>query len=609
MTYETENNKVVGVIEKELGGSSAKIKAIGIISEKDKYIHLTDVEARVFFPPNGFLFEPGFFHNHNFKVGDVISFWAEENYKAAEGYDKFKIKHRSVDVRPFGINARRIKGFKKTNLVACLESLSLEDDHSDGVFYGLTDKYVIGKLRTKSSVIEPALHHRIQIWDRNEDMIVSSEDSFRLLEEPTGDSIILDCMNDKQLFEWFRSSLKQLEPDYVKLLDTNASWRTNLPTLFSKVDKEKLEADRIRIQRVEEKFELIDLSNSDIKTLVNNSEKLNKAFQEVINNHKEEYKLGYKKELELFELEIENKKEKSSNEAAKYEQIINEKKETVTQLTESLQIIKDEIERLSENKERIIEDFSIIKEVLKGECLSQKNTSTLEDASFVFEELFVENCDEIININEIEEQLKFQLFSHNLNARFSKKILDCITNFAAVLVKDIRIGIAMAKATNNSRYIIQQVEPDWLHFKDFWHNGLGAIWESAHNHPENHHFLILEDINMSAPECYCRPLVDMITGIRTLIPYGKSKYPDNLKIIASYASFEEPEIGLPLNQEIFEGWGAVGFRGNIYENGIEVLQPSAKIFKPNALFDNSIDDFTKLEIENDIKNEFELIFR
>ena len=115
--------------------------------------------------------------------------------------------------------------------------------------------------------------------------------------------------------------------------------------------------------------------------------------------------------------------------------------------------------------------------------------------------------------------------------------------------------MSYAATTNNAFYIIQQIEPDWLHFSDFWKNGLGAIWKSAHDYPDKLHFLFLEDINMSSPECYARPLLDMITGIRMLIPFGKTQYPGNLKIIATKISTENPEIGLPLIRTNFHGMG------------------------------------------------------
>jgi hypothetical protein len=171
------------------------------------------------------------------------------------------------------------------------------------------------------------------------------------------------------------------------------------------------------------------------------------------------------------------------------------------------------------------------------------------------------------------------------------------------------LGIAFAEAVGNTNYIIQQVEPDWLHFSDFWKNGLGAIWHSAHNHPEILHFLFLEDINLSSPECYARPLFDVINGIRKHIPYGKTAYPENLKIFATKASTVEPEIGLPLIEKTFEGWGAVGFNDKLYETSDSdykslsgfIISESLNLFQPDEF---EIKDI-KLAVKQDFKNLFE----
>ena len=604
MDYNNEINKVVGIIEKELGGNSAKIRALGIISINNEFLELSEDEAKIHFPPYGFLFEPGFFLNYSFEIDDIIQFWAEENFKADERQDKFKLKYRSTDVKSFGINARNIYGFKKTNLVACLSDVSVDDNHSDGVFYGLSDKYIIGKLRVKNGIVEPALHHRIQIWDRDGQNIIANGNSNRLLKEPIGDSITLDCMNDKQLFEWFRDLLKQIEPDYVKLLDKNASWRKELPNLFSKVDDERLEADKIRLKRIEDKFELISFTHQEIKLLVDNSENLKEAFYKIIDSHKQEFKNGYKAELEKFEAEINEKKVSLNKEITKLEEQKTDKEEEVTQLTETTKIAIEEIESLKKNKDRIIKDFSIIKEVLNSNDLTQ----TTGEQSYVVESIIPHKGDKVGNCKNLENDLKCQLCYFNINSNFSRKILDVVFIYDAILIKDIRIGVALAKATNNAKYIIQQVEPDWLHFKDFWNSGLGEIWQSAQNNPEICHFLILEDLNMSAPECYSCPLMDMLVGVRSLIPFGKSNFPKNLKILASYISYEEPEIGLPMNKDTFYGWGAVGFRGNIYCNDKTKFEPTTTFSTPEIFKSNIIDEFEQEEIKNDVQEELKAIF-
>src|SRR5680860_201823 len=119
--------------------------------------------------------------------------------------------------------------------------------------------------------------------------------------------MVLDCMDDKQLFDWFRDELRKVEPDYVKLLDKKVRWRTEIPRLFSEADKKRYEVDKVRFERIKEKFSVLDLSISDITTLVEKSDSLQAAFINAIETHKEEYKREYKNQFEEYRIDFEEK--------------------------------------------------------------------------------------------------------------------------------------------------------------------------------------------------------------------------------------------------------------------------------------------------------------
>lgn len=606
MVFDEAVNKVIGKIDNKLGDKNARIKIIALLSEKDQLIRLSENEIKEMFPPSGFIFEPGFFYNYKYSLEDFVSFRIEENSRASAGQDKFKLKYGSPDLKSFGINTREINGFKKHGLATNLNTISL-GDKTDGSFYGITDKYIVGKLRCKNGNVEPALHHRVQLWDLENENIISVDGKCRLIKEPQGESIVLDCMDEKQLFEWFRQLLKQIQPDYVDLLDKNRSWRIELPNLFSATDKEKLEADHIRLKRIEEKFDLLELSRNEIKTLVDSSENLKVVFEKCLDNHKDEFKENYADELSQYKSEIEQQKKELETEINRIQEQKKSEENSLAKLASQIIEAETKLTEIKENKDRIIQDFSIIKEVLQGQNQSN-NSSQVNQNSFVLEEIIDGKNDSIKTIEEFEEQLQYHLSKYAFNPQFTTKITNVISTHKAIIVKDIKIGLSILEATNNAKYIIQQVEPDWLHFKSFWDNGLGEIWNSAHNSPDKFHFLLLEDINMSALECYCRPLLDILTGVRKRIPYGQTPYPNNLKIIATIASFEEPEIGLPIYRNTFDNWGAIGFRFDI--NGDTELLPELenKILNVDLLNNRNIDEFDRINIFNDNKTELDSIF-
>ena len=607
MEFDEDVYKIVGVIKKELGVGSARIKVLALLSKKNKLIRLSRDGIVHFFPPIGYVFEPGFFRKYKYKVNDIISFKVEKNDKALDGYDEYRLNSYDAELKEFGLKACMVNGFEKKGLATNLNSISLANE-VEGTFYGITDKYIIGKLKiTGNGKIEPFFRSRVHLWDLDPDNILCFEDNCRLINEPQEDFLILDCMDDKQLFEWFRNCLKQIRPEYVNMLDHKANWRIEIPRLFENVDEERLKADNIRWKRIEEKMDLLELSEETVLSLAGNSEKFKKIFSQSIKSHIEEFKDKYKLELDEFKNEIDQQKLVLSSNITDLEKQKISKDMLLKEITETVKLEKEKLDQLKENKDRIIQDFSIIKDVLQ-EHPQKIECNNLQSDSFVIEEIENNICDKITSVDQFEEQLKYQLFENKINPMFAKNIYNVTSLYNIILVKDIRMGIAIAKATNNAKYIIQQVEPDWLHFSDFWNNGLGKIWESAQNLPETFHFLLLEDINMSALECYCRPLLDIINGVRNKIPYGKTSFPPNLKILATIASFDEPAIGLPIYKDIFENCGAVGFRGNI--NGIvePIIKPESKLLSIPFLEKQVFEEFEIEEIKNGVDQEINKIF-
>ena len=445
------------------------------------------------------------------------------------------------------------------------------------------------------------------MWDLDECETVAYKNEIYLLSEPKGESMPLDCMDDKQLFDWFREELKKIEPEYVNMLDLKAKWRTEIPKLFSQSNKERYEVDKVRFDRVNEKFQYINFTLSDITALIEKSDSLKTAFNLAIEKHKEEFKAEYENQIEEYRIEVEKQKKQLDEEIRTLEARKEKNKTNLNDLIGEIQNSQLKIEKLNQNKERILADFSIIKEVL-GDGVDA-NSSIKAPDTFVIENIEKsKNSTLFISKDDLEKALQFQLNKLDLFPNLAKRIINIMSVFDAIFISDIRIGIAMVEATNNATYIIQNVEPDWLHFSNLWENGLGAIWQSAHENPEKLHFLILEDINLSSPECYGRPLFDMIVGVRKIIPIGKSPFPKNLRILATVASTENPEIGLPLNKATFNGWAAIGFKDDIYRKSEDVIEKTNGFVDTSSFLNFIPDEFEADEIKTVVQQEYSNLF-
>lgn len=624
MEFNIESDRLIGIVDHELGGRSARIKVLAFITPNNQVNNINELEAMNLFPPKGFVFEPGFFHNHNFQVKDIICFSAEENEMAIDGKDLFRIAE-SQKVQRYGVKARRVKNFSKHDRVTDLSKIIVIGDDSDGDFYGITDKYIIGKLRKKGSLVEPIKHHRINIWDLDELNVMDLKSQILLHKEPSGESFPIDCMDDKTLFDWFRKNLRKIDPDYVALLDKKAKWRDEFPILISNSADEIYEVDKTRLKRIVGVFDKISLSLDEILLLINTSDKLHDIFADIVENHKEEIKNTYRVEIDEFIENNELEKEKLTKDIETYSDGIELQKEI---LQEELNILKNkkvekekeiqvgiktlekqkkQIDLINQNKERILSDFSVISDVLSLNQNNDKKDSNLDHLFIMESSKFTKGTVPFSNRSDFSDNLKFHLKKHQLFPNYAKRMIDIISSSQAILLKDIRLGIAFAEATNNANYIIQQVEPDWLHFKDFWKNGLGEIWQSAHQYPDKLHLLFLQDLNLSSPECYARPLLDMISGIRKRIPFGNNSYPNNLKIMATRLPSHNPEIGLPVYEQTFLDWSTLGYSGDIYKKSNEINK-STEGFLTTEQLDSFKPDELDLELLNSSNLENNLVF-
>ncbi len=118
-----------------------------------------------------------------------------------------------------------------------------------------------------------------------------------------------------------------------------------------------------------------------------------------------------------------------------------------------------------------------------------------------------------------------------------------------LIVDDIGDGVIFALQLGNVIYQLCQPSPKWISFHDFWTESLRPIWESAHQNPNIWHVLLIENFNIALPECWGKPLWNILSGMTTLLPCAKHPtLPDNLRIIVSEAATESDDnshLGLP----------------------------------------------------------------
>lgn len=563
MEFDIEKNKVVGIIDHRLKGDCVKIRPIGFINSKKCCELFTDSEILELFPNSGHVFEPGFFLNYSWKIGELIEFKVKEIEIPKEDGDLYRMfTDNNNKPKPYGFRVFNVRNLIVNQSSIDLSQIILEngDENYLSSFFCICKDRIYGKLKSQNGKIVTE-GHSVRSWDKAKCSYFEYLHYRYLLQEPGVNENLFDTMDENDLFTWFKKKLNELNINKRALdfLNQNIRWQDGFSEVLKDPTEEKLRLERIRFERIVNSITQFELSITDIKELIKTSEKLERIFIASIERHKTELRSEYTEEIEKLEAQKELEKQKLEQSLSKISVDIAHKKNELASLDEEISTKKSHIEHIAANKDRILSDFSIIQEVLGGKSEHRKSIENTED-SFVIEAIMPsEGVNQIIQKDIFISRLKYHLNRRQRDISKAAKMLAGIATFKGIFANDVNCLLALIEATGNAKYIIQQVEPDWLHFKDLWVNGLEAIWKSSHENPDILHFLVLEDINLASPECFMRPLLDCMNGIRKRIPYALNEYPDNLKIIATKISSDEPRIGLPLYQKTFGNWAAYGF--------------------------------------------------
>jgi hypothetical protein len=560
MEFDNVSGWAFGVISKRRGEISGQIKALALIDENKKISKKLDEEGSLErFPPSGYIFAPLLLSgDDNLEVGDSVIFRFEENkQKKNDEHDSFIISPNTLSkkgymIHPIANDFIEAENYLRINVLQHL--LDLSEDVS--FFLGTSDS-VIGEFKVNKGEIRPKVHKEAKVWRISDCNLIESEDAIFLYDIPGSETeyTYIDCMDSKQLSEWFRKQLMKIDRVFIKQLDDTTKWRDELPKKFADDDAHINELNKTRLKRIMTILENIEFTRGEIEVLSNNFPDFKKIYGKKIEDFKEEYRNEFKSEFEEERKRQNQEISDKQKEIQKLENDISKRKKELKKLDDLTAEHKKTINHLETNKDRLLKDFSIFQSVTNPNAI-QTSSSFNSVLPYVIEEEKPLGTT-IDRREDFLERLKYFLNRYKVKEEISIRLLNAASAFRCFFVPEISFAIAFAEAAGNTKYIIRQVEPDWLHFKNFWYNGLGVLWNSSHKEPDILHLLVLEDINLASPECWGRPLFDILAGLRKKIPYGNTSWPSNFKIAATWLPSDNPNIGLPLYKQTFSHWGAV----------------------------------------------------
>ncbi|MDR1896179.1 MAG: hypothetical protein LBR10_05260 [Prevotellaceae bacterium] len=508
--------------------------------------------TRAFFPPHGKVFYPA-------PLNSYCSFQVVRSAGKIENGDDYIVKSDSL------------KPLKYYNLIrkpalSC-QSLPLEElqkigmDRQEGTYYIhiINTKELIGPFVKDHRGFLPRTGKEAKIYNVSSglDNLLPDNDKPVFLNAPDVCFDVkseIDCMSDEQLREWFRNKLKEIQGFSTE--------KENAIRIMKEMLKEKSlssadDLDTVRFERVRENFDQYLFSYEELKDLFINDgfDKISQKIEAMRSEIKQEYESSLLGELEhLNEEKIKLGSEKDI--------VFSE----INEMKSEKENIEKEIRLLTENRDLLMLQFRTSAQM---GIHNANDTGRLDIKSTCYE--IPKDGKSFAELKAIDDsyeglELHYRIIEKNLNrAGYDEGLFSLyqgdessLLKARAVFIPCISWAYIFAQSIGNAKVYAMHVEHDWLHYRDFCENGLLSIWNDASEEKDKNYILVLEDFNITQPECGCTPFLDVINGYRPILEGTDLGLPKNLKIFATVIPPNEENVGLRLSERLFRKWGRFG---------------------------------------------------
>ena len=560
-TFDYEQYRVVGLVEDKLG-DNATINVIGYCDDNLHVFHsLNNAEALELFPTRGKVFAYRFNIDYRHLKGRIVCLCVQPSNK--DDREKF-VWDWDAEVIEYGQRIFTLKGeFTEDSQhnYDILTNNGLHDVNSDKLVYSCGRVY---------QIIPDNNDRVLKYWEASSlDMVtVDGYKYFVGISLPKHDGL-LDITNDEQLANWYLS--KVVKKNWAGIVQAQSfrnseSFLRELLSSQKDLDAATIENRLKRLLSIDTSISLMFDSLKDIAETPWFSEVVNRSIsqekehliEQLKNDNLEEIqKIKEYHDLELMQLEEEQKAK-----IEKLQQEIDEKRkdlevqertldaklqeknfeielldETAKEKQQAITTLEESIAKMNDRKASIIQDFSIIQEVLSTSVPQDKVAGIASSKQFTLEEInysanpitrfqaYVKSLEDVLKVNEAPK------CSPQALARLLAKYL-------VVLCPSQTIAQSLIMASHKCRYMTEYVSAKWASFDDLWNNGLAYIVGKSNEEPETIHFLLLQNINLSYLPNYLQPLADLQKGLITKFPATDIPLPKNLRILCTVAEDE-----------------------------------------------------------------------
>lgn len=578
-----ENLKIVGIAE-PLGPQNARVYVVGYLDESWKFNSLTHSQAEDIFPTEGRIFAPHLQDRRPELVNKCIYLGVQPSKNA--GKDTYVWDWHNGRAEEYGISIISAKKVIPTDIEHSFTELKAKYD-KDGAYFIYEDNCVY---RIDENIDKHYLSHWkfVDLIKSNPDNFVTADNKhyFMLRDEITLKPKYVDIMPNKVLRFWI--STGALAKNWLELLSGgNAeTLKKAIQEVVSGVKGIPRSVIESRFDRVSEIIDDFTLSYEKLKILASSSSMVNLIERSVEANYQHfisEEGSKYAKKYESLKLENEQKideaKDVADKEVAQIRQLTEEAKaeydKSKSQLKADEELMKRELQEqsskidinnalikqqkkqlasLEENRESVIKNFGVVKDVLSLINAPAKWRNNNDVDSFPYSVNVIDaETEECKEVTTFRLRLSNYLESNNRNSEISKKLFGLLSGYDILLLPDERIITSLLNATGACAYTIFNVTPEVRSFETIWNSGLEEIVKLSLKEANLLHFFVMQNINTSYTACYLQPIVNMVTGLSSTFPGTDIKFPENLRIILSPGE----EDVLPLAKQNIKYFGCL----------------------------------------------------
>ena len=572
--FDFNRHTVVGELTINSNSGHGYVKVYGYM-DGYKYISISTEESNRIFTPKGEVFAYNIVRDYSSLDRKLIALSVKPNDKDGDNRDDYVCDYYNGSVRSIGY---QITTLPKVGVIGEYNYMQLQEHHLLG-----KDEPVFFQVKDKLYCIKDDKQRLIPYCTITDSMPIvrGKYDTYYLGGSLPMEQGVIDITNDQQLVAWFVKKIAKvcwhdIQSGNGKLAQDEAKKALEATSLDPNIVLHRLH----RLKMLTESFvltrdevqSLIDapwLQPTISKALLKFKEDfVNLILSEnadEINDIRKEHKLEIQRETAQHDSAIAHLKESMERALQEHDQALTQyedeieiKKSELSKLVEDISDkesiigrLTEQLNSINERKDAVVADFEVIRQVINLSSSANNQYSSIRIDTPITD----------VRLSDIRLPL-YRGF--NKNMEICLKAFGCTTNnisklselfigYGCILLPNIESLMSVIYATGRCRYITSYVSVSWKSFSDLLENGLVQIIDSCKRNPQDIHYLVLRNINLSYTPNYLQPLLDAQMGFINTLPNSAEIYPANLKVLMTAT---EDEV-IPLTKDCLRYVGCV----------------------------------------------------